>query len=97
MSAQESVMYSGTFTINVDPEEFTKTGNAVDYFESEGFLYYEGKYAEILSYPDEQSKIEYPNSEDSVLNKITIQKETFIENVQSVNVMLRTKKKSIKF
>lgn len=96
-SAQESGMYSGTFTINANPEEFRITGEEVDYFGSEGFLYLEGKYAEILSYPDEQSKLEYSNSEDSVLNKITIQKETFIENVQSVNVMLRTKKKSIKF
>lgn len=97
-SADDSGMYSGTFTINVDPKEFTITGgDEVDYFRSEGFLYYEGKYAEILSYPDEPSKLEHSNSKDSVLNKITIQKETFIENVQSVNVILRTKKKSIKF
>lgn len=31
------------------------------------------------------------------INTSSIKKETFIENVQSVNVMLRTKKKSIKF
>ena len=31
------------------------------------------------------------------INTPSIKKETFIENVQSVNVMLRTKKKSIKF
>ena len=96
-SAQERGMYSGTFTINANPEEFTKTGDGVDYLGSEGFLYFKGKYAEILSYPNEQTKLEYSNSKDSVLNEITIQKETFIENVQSINVMLRTKKKSIKF
>ena len=90
-------IYSGTFTINANPEKFKIVGKGIDYVQSEGFLYYEGKYAEILSYPDEQSKIEYPNSEDSVLNKVTIQKETFIENVQSVDINLVVKKKRIIF
>lgn len=97
MSAKDSGIYSGIFTINVDPEEFHITGEEIDYFGSEGFLYCHGKYAEILSYPDEQSKIEYSNSEDSVLNKISIQKETFIENVQSVDIDLVVKKKRIIF
>ena len=96
-SAQKSGMYSGIFTINANPEEFTITGGGVDYFRSKGFLYLKGKYAEILSYPDEQLKIEYPNSEDSVLNKIIIQKETFIGNVQSVDINLVVKKKRIIF
>lgn len=96
-SAQESGVYSGTFTINANPEEFYITGDGIDYFGSEGFLYYRGKYAEILIYPDEQSKIKYSNSENNVLNKITIQKETFIENVQSVDINLVVKKKRIIF
>lgn len=101
-SAEESGMYSGTFTINVDPEKFTKTGSAVDYFGSEGFLYLEGKYAEILSYPEKQSKIEnskWPSDPivEERINIPSIKKETFIENVQSVDVILRTKRKLIKF
>lgn len=52
-SAKEYGEYSGEFIIDVDPSEFTNTGNGVDYFASRGWLYINGKFAEILEEPKE--------------------------------------------
>ena len=50
-SAKEYGEYSGEFIIDVDPSEFYYTGNGVDYFASRGWLYINGKFAEILEEP----------------------------------------------
>jgi len=86
MSADNSGMFSGEFTIEVDPDKFTITGAGVDYHYSRGWLYFEGKYAEIL---DETT---YVGAYDPYQIE-EVKKETFIENVQSVNVELISKKK----
>ena len=52
-SAKEYGAYSGEFIIDVDPSEFTNTGSGVDYFASRGWLYINGKFAEILEEPKE--------------------------------------------
>ena len=123
-SAKEYGEYSGEFIIDVDPSEFTNTGSGVDYFASRGWLYINGKFADILEEPKEQGffqadnefqkELEKKQVENLVskppqqlwlagpiveqrINTPSIKKETFIDNVQSVDVVLRTKKKSIKF
>ena len=54
-SAKEYGEYSGEFIIDVDPSEFTNTGDGVDYFNSKGWLYISGKFAEILEEPKENN------------------------------------------
>ena len=54
-SAKEYGEYSGEFIIDVDPSEFTNTGSGVDYFASGGWLYINGKFAEILEEPKENN------------------------------------------
>ena len=51
ISAAKTGVYSGEFIIDVDPKEFRNlSGNkdVVDYSMSNGYLYYNGEYAEIL-------------------------------------------------
>ena len=52
-SAKEYGEYSGEFIIDVDPSEFYYTGSGVDYFASRGWLYINGKFADILGTPKE--------------------------------------------
>ena len=52
-SAKEYGEYSGEFIIDVDPSNFTVTGSGVGYFSSRGWLYLDGKFAEILDAPKE--------------------------------------------
>ena len=52
-SAKKYGIFSGEFIINVDPSEFTITGDGVDYFLSKGWLYINGKFADILEEPKE--------------------------------------------
>ena len=54
-SAKEYGEYSGEFIIDVNPSEFYYTGSGVDYFASRGWLYINGKFAEILEEPKEDS------------------------------------------
>ena len=86
MSADKEGIYSGEFTIEVDPDKFTKTGCGVDYFCSQGWLYVGGDYAEIL---DETA---YVGVYDPYQIE-EVKKETFIENIQSVDVEIYRKKK----
>jgi len=86
MSADNSGMFSGEFTIEVDPDKFTVTGAGVDYHYSRGWLYLEGKYAEILDTTAYVGAYDPHQIEE-------VKKETFIENVQSVDVDLVSKKK----
>lgn len=86
MSADNSGMFSGEFTIEVDPDKFTITGAGVDYHYSRGWLYVGGKYAEILDTTTYVGVYDPYQIEE-------VKKETFIENVQSVNVELISKKK----
>lgn len=86
MSADNSGMFSGEFTIEVDPDKFTKTGAGVDYQYSKGWLCMGDKYAEILDETTYVGAYDPHQIEE-------VKKETFIENVQSVNVELISKKK----
>lgn len=52
-SAKEYGEHSGEFIIDVDPSEFYYTGSGVDYFGSKGWLYSNGKFADILEEPKE--------------------------------------------
>ena len=52
-SALDTGIYSGEFVINVDPSEFHCTNRGVDYFNSKGWLYINGKFADILEEPKE--------------------------------------------
>ena len=52
-SAKKYGEHSGEFIIDVDPSEFTNTGSGVDYFASRGWLYINGKFADILEEPKE--------------------------------------------
>jgi hypothetical protein len=87
-SAAKAGVYSGEFIIDVDPREFRNlSGNkdVVDYSFSNGYLYFNGEYAEILE------EGVYDVSEIIKTNKPSI------ESVQSVDVNLRTKKQINKF
>ena len=57
-SAKEYGEYSGEFIIDVDPSEFYYTGGGVDYFASRGWLYINGKFADILEESKEKSIIQ---------------------------------------
>ena len=98
-SACKKGIYAGEFIITVNPEEFRITNSGVDYSHSKGFLYMNGKYAEIL---EEDGKVEQlPIYTDTSCKKEVLSFKTenkpSIEPVHSISVNLRTKKQINKF
>ena len=73
-SANEYGEYSGEFIIDVDPNEFTNTGSGVDYFDSRGWLYIGGKFAEILE-ESKEKVIQYPGTPTKVFPVEAIKKQ----------------------
>jgi len=93
MSADNSGMFSGEFTIGVDPDKFTITGAGVDYHNSKGWLYMGGKYAEIL----EDNACEISSHEPFIKEVVKTQpNEELIKPIYSVNIDLVVKNKKNK-
>lgn len=93
MSADNSGMFSGEFTIGVDPDKFTITGAGVDYHNSKGWLYVGGKYAEIL----EDNACEISSHEPFIKEVVKTQpNEELIKPIYSVNIDLVVKNKKNK-
>ena len=93
MSADNSGMFSGEFTIEVDPDKFKITGAGVDYHNSKGWLYVVGKYAEIL----EDNACEISSHEPFIKEVVKTQpNEELIKPIYSVNIDLVVKNKKNK-
>ena len=108
-SAKEYGIYSGEFIIDVDPNEFTNTGNGVDYFASRGCLYLDGKFAEILEESKEsltrenrefhlelERKTQYPITPESAFPVKALRKQLKIVNFQSVHEIKTVEEKLLK-
>jgi hypothetical protein len=108
-SAKEYGEYSGEFIIDVDPSEFTNTGSGVDYFGSTGWLYINGKFADILEEPKEpltrenrefhlelERKTQYPITPESAFPVKAIKKQLKIVNFQSVHEIKTVEEKLLK-
>ena len=112
-SAAKAGVYSGEFIIDVEPSEFRNlSGNTevVDYSFSNGYLYFNGEYAEILEEGiydvSEIIKTNKPSVDDYLANSGFKESnpeaynwlmKPSIETVHSVDVNLRTKKQINKF
>ena len=108
-SAKEYGEYSGEFIIDVDPSEFTNTGSGVDYFASRGWLYINGKFAEILKEPKEpltrenrefylelERKTQYPITPESAFPVKALRKQLKIVNFQLVHEIKIVEEKLLK-
>jgi hypothetical protein len=111
ISAAKAGVYSGEFIIDVEPSEFRnllgKT-NVVDYSFSNGYLYFNGEYAEILeegiydiseiiktnkpSVDDYLANSGFKESNPEAYNWLIDKPKPSIEFVHSVDIKLRTKK-----
>ena len=110
-SALDNGIHSGEFIIDVDPSEFTITGgdDGVDYFKSEGCLYLNGKFAEILEEPEEsltrenkefhlelERRTQYPVTPKEVFPVKALRKQLKIVNFQSVHEIKTVEEKLLK-
>lgn len=102
-------IYSGEFIIDVDPSEFTITGGGVDYFQSKGWLYISGKFADILEEPKEpltrenrefhlelERRTQYPITPKEVFSVKALKKQLKIVNFQSVHEIKIVEEKLLK-
>ena len=108
-SAKEYGEHSGEFIIDVDPSKFTNTGGGVDYFQSKGWLYLDGKFANILEKPKESLTkggienisseypvLAYPVLPDSAFPVKALKKQLKIVNFQSVHEIKTVEEKLLK-
>ena len=94
-SAKEYGEYSGEFIIDVDPSEFTNTGSGVDYFTSRGWLYIEGKFAEILE-ESKEKVIQYPITPENAFPVKAIEKQIKKNKFQEVHEIKTVEEKLLK-
>ena len=94
-SAEEYGEYSGTFIIDVDPSEFCYTGSGVDYFKSVGWLYIDGKFAEILE-ESKEKVIQYPITPENAFPVKAIQKQIKKNKFQEVHEIKIVEEKLLK-
>ena len=96
-SAKEYGIYSGEFIITVDPSKFYYTANGVDYFNSEGWLYIDGKFADILEEPKEPHVVvEYPITPENAFPVKAIQKQIKKNKFQEVHEIKIVEEKLLK-
>ena len=108
-SAKEYGEYSREFIIDVDPSEFTNTGSGVDYFSSKGWLYIDGKFADILEEPKEpltrenrefhlelERKTQYPITPESAFPVKAIKKQIKKNKFQEVHEIKIVEEKLLK-
>ena len=104
-SALDNGIYSGEFIIDVDPSEFTITitGGGVDYFQSKGWLYIDGKFADILEEPKEsltkekgEFHLELERRPENAFPVKALRKQLKIVNFQSVHEIKTVEEKLLK-
>ena len=105
-SAVEYGEYSGEFVIDVDPSEFTNTGSGVDYFASKGWLYINGKFADILEEPltrenkefhlELERRTQYPITPENAFPVKALRKQLKIVNFQLVHEIKTVEEKLLK-
>ena len=114
-SAEEYGVFSGEFVIDVDPSEFYYTINGVAsgvaYFASRGWLYLDGKFAEILEEPKENNphvileqnirgslerRTQYPITPENAFPVKALRKQLKIANFQSVHEIKTVEEKLLK-
>ena len=105
-SAKEYGEYSGEFIIDVDPSEFTNTGSGVDYFASRGWLYIDGKFADILEEPltrenkeihlELERRPQYPITPENAFPVKALRKQLKIVNFQLVHEIKIVEEKLLK-
>ena len=110
-SAKEYGEYSGEFIIDVDPSEFYYTGSGVDYFASRGWLYINGKFADILEEPKEdrpnvileqplrekiENLVQYPVTPENAFPVKAIQKQIKKNKFQEVHEIKTVEEKLLK-
>ena len=110
-SALDVGVFSGDFIIDVDPSEFYYTGDGVDYFGSKGWLYINGKFADILEEPKEDSPnvileqplrekietlVQYPVTPENAFPAKAIQKQIKKNKFQEVHEIKTVEEKLLK-
>lgn len=106
-SARKYGAYSGEFIIDADPREFTITGgDGVDYFQSKGWLYIDGKFADILEEPltrenkefhlELERRTQYPITLENAFPVKAIQKQIKKNKFQEVHEIKTVEEKLLK-